>query len=81
MIGANILSDVWHAARERVFWATGWSIFWFRSLQFWGTYRGYRQATQPLTAPLRQAFYYPRGLKTEESAVREVAPIRYNAPP
>jgi rhamnosyltransferase len=78
MIGANISSDLWHAARERVLWANWQSIFWFRTLQFWGTYQGYRRATQPLTAPLRQAFYYPRGLRAGESAARDIEPIRYN---
>lgn len=79
MIGGNIASDLWHAARGRELWANWRSIFWFRTLQFWGTYQGYRQATQPLTAPLRQTFYYPRGWKDEESAAREIEPIRYNA--
>ena len=78
MIGANILSDLWHAARDRVLLANWQSIFWFRTLQFWGTYKGYRQATQPLTAPLRQTFYYPRGMKVGESSGRDVEPIRYN---
>lgn len=78
MTGANILSDLWHAARERALWANWRSVLWFRTMQFWGTYRGYREANTPLTAPLRQTFYYPRGLRVEESAARDVEPIRYN---
>lgn len=78
IIWANIVTDLWHAAREGVLWANWRSVFWFRTLQFWGTYRGYREANTPLTAPLRQTFYYPRGLRAGESAAREVEPIRYN---
>lgn len=80
MSWANIWSDLWHAARERKLWANWRSIFWFRTLQFWGTYQGYRQSNRPLTAPLRQTFYYPRGREVEETAAREVEPIRYNDP-
>ncbi len=78
MTWANTLTDLWHAAQERVLWANWQSIFWFRTLQFWGTYRGYREANTPLTAPLRQTFYYPRGMRAEENSGREIEPIRYN---
>ncbi len=81
MSGANIFTDLWHAAREGLLWASWPSILWFRTLQFWGTYRGYRQAHHPLTAPLRQTFYYPRGLRGEKTPGRGIAPIRYNDPP
>ncbi len=78
MVWANVFTDMWHAARQGVLWASWRSIVWFRVLQFWGTYRGYRRANTPLTAPLRQTFYYPRGLKAAEAARRDVEPIRYN---
>ncbi len=75
---ANILSDLWHAARQRVFWRSAASIFWFRTMQFWGTYRGYRQSAE-LTWHLRQTFYYPHGREVlPKSAPREVEAIRYN---
>ncbi len=45
---------------ERVLLRNMASIFWFRTMQFWGTYQGYR-TSGPLTAHLRQTFYYPRG--------------------
>lgn len=72
----NILSDLSHAARQRVFWKSFLSIFWFRFNQFWGTYQGYRQSG-PITQQLRQTFYYPHWSpgKSEE---RDVEPIRYN---
>lgn len=80
MTWANIFTDLWHAARERRLRPNWRSIFWFRTLQFWGTYRGYRQANQPLSAPLRQTFYYPRGREAGEAASRDMEPIRYNDP-
>ncbi len=78
MIAANVLSDMRHARRERVLWANWRSIFWLRACQFWGTYRGYRAAHSPLTAPLRQVFYYPRGMQVGEAVARGAEPIRYN---
>jgi rhamnosyltransferase len=56
-----------------------WDILWFRWMQFWGTYRGYRQAG-PLTWQLRQTFYYPRQFREEKtlSTTRNIEPIRYN---
>lgn len=78
MTWANTWTDLWHAAREHRLRGNWRSIFWFRALQFWGTYQGYRQANLPLTAPLRQTFYYPRGRENEEITAREVEPIRYN---
>jgi hypothetical protein len=76
---ANIASDLYHAARQGVLWHNVGSIFWFRLMQFWGTYRGYRTAQAPLTDRLRQTFYYPRGLRPESPTPREgVEPIRYD---
>lgn len=75
----NILSDLWHAKRERVLLRNLASIFWFRTMQFWGTYQGYR-LSGPLTSHLRQTFYYPRGATANilsEGKEREVQPIRY----
>ena len=75
---SNIISDLWHAARFGGFWKHFRSIFWFRGMQFWGTYRGYRQ-TGPLTWQLRQTFYYPNGLKSlKQNRTRKVEPIQYN---
>jgi rhamnosyltransferase len=75
----NILSDIWHAAHERVLLRNLPSIFWFRVMQFWGTYQGYR-SSGPLTAHLRQTFYYPRGANAKspgDPTDRDVRPIRY----
>ena len=78
MASANITSDLWHAARQQVFWRSVPSIFWFRTAQFWGTYQGYRRSLE-WNWNLRQTFYYPHGMEMfEKSMPREIKPIRYN---
>jgi rhamnosyltransferase len=72
----NILSDVWHAARERVLLKNLVSIFWFRLMQFHGTRLGYRDSSL-VTPQLRETFYYARERKPKEGAQRDVEPIRY----
>jgi glycosyltransferase involved in cell wall biosynthesis len=74
----NILSDLWHAARERVLWKNFASIFRFRFMQFHGTRTGYRESGL-LTPQLRETFYYARERKPKEGAQRDVEPIRYDA--
>ncbi len=73
----NILSDLWHAARERVLWKNILSIFWFRFMQFHGTHMGYRESGL-LTPQLRETFYYARERKPKDGAPRDVEPIQYN---
>lgn len=72
----NILNDGWHAARQGVLWHHLASILWFRTAQFWGTYQGYRRSG-PLTAALRQTFYYPHW-EPHPSVPRDVPPIQYH---
>ena len=73
----NILSDLWHAAGERVPWKNIASIFWFRYMQFHGTRLGYRESGL-LTPQLRETFYYARERKPKDEMKRDVEPIRYN---
>ncbi len=77
LTATNILSDLYHAARERVLWKNIASIFWFRFMQFHGTRIGYRESGL-LTPQLRETFYYARERKPKESAKRDIEPIRYN---
>ncbi len=72
----NIISDLWHAARERVLWKNLASIFWFRLMQFHGTHMGYRDSSL-LTPQLRETFYYARELKSKKGWKRDVEPIQY----
>ncbi|MFZ2095281.1 MAG: glycosyltransferase family A protein [Anaerolineales bacterium] len=74
----NIASDIWHASRQQRLSSHFGEIFWFRWMQFWGTYRGYRQSG-PLTWQLRQTFYYPRGTNSQPSSqTRNISPIQYH---
>ena len=77
MTVSNIFNDSVHAARERVLLKAFSEICWFRFNQFWGTYQGYRQSAE-WTWNLRQTFYYPRGMESNEPPRREIEPIRYN---
>ncbi|MEI2651675.1 MAG: glycosyltransferase family 2 protein [Microthrixaceae bacterium] len=72
----NILSDLWHAARERVLFKNISSIFWFRYMQFHGTRMGHRE-TSLITPQLRETFYYARERKMKEERKRDVEPINY----
>ena len=72
----NILSDLWHAAREHVLLKNISSIFWFRFMQFHGTRIGHRE-TSLITPQLREIFYYARERKKKEDEKRDVEPIRY----
>jgi glycosyltransferase involved in cell wall biosynthesis len=73
----NILSDLWHAARERVLLKNFASIFWFRFMQFHGTRMGHRE-TSLITPQLRETFYYARERKKKDGQKRDVIPIRYD---
>lgn len=73
----NIISDLWHAMRERVLWKNISSILRFRLMQFHGTRMGYRESSL-LTPQLRETFYYARQRKPNEATERHVEPIRYN---
>ena len=72
----NILSDLWHAAREKALLKNISSIFWFRTMQFHGTRMGHRE-TSLVTPQLRETFYYARERKMKDEKKRDVAPIKY----
>lgn len=75
----NIITDWKAAAGEKKLRAHWKDILWFRIMQFWGTYRGYKRSG-PLTWQLKQRFYYPKlGNQTEtQNSTRKVEPIAYN---
>ncbi len=73
----NILSDLWHAARQQVLLKNLSSIFWFRYMQFHGTRLGHRE-TSLVTPQLREIFYYARERRLKNEMKRDVEPIRYN---
>lgn len=74
---SNAITDSVAAVREGKFFDAFGSILWFRLMQFWGTYRGYKQSGQ-LTQELRQTFYYPGGSPSIlVPETRNVKPIQY----
>jgi len=73
----NIVSDLWHAVRDRVLIKNIRSIFWFRYMQFHGTRMGHRE-TSLMTPQLRETFYYARERKQTQETKRDVEPISYN---
>lgn len=78
LVSSNILNDLIQAKQQKDLARHFNSIFWFRWMQFWGTYQGYRQSG-PLTAKLRQTFYYPASTDIgDQRAKRKVTPIQYN---
>jgi len=78
LLSSNMASDIWHASRQDVLGASWRSILWFRWMQFWGTYQGFRQSG-PLTWQLRQTFYYPHGIAPIPAPPgRGIQPIQYN---
>ncbi len=75
---SNATSDLSQAARQKKLGKTWWSILWYRWMQFWGTYQGYRQPG-PVTAQLRRTFYYAGSASEEEPETRRtVQPIKYS---
>ncbi len=77
LYATNVLSDLWHAGRQGVFRRHFTEILWFRWMQFWGTYQGFRHSG-PVTWQLRRTFYYPQQLSASNLAERRgVEPIRY----
>jgi rhamnosyltransferase len=58
---SSVSSDLWHALRKGMLGESLPSIFGFRWMQFWGTYRGFSYSGS-LSPALREVFYYPLGL-------------------
>jgi hypothetical protein len=74
---SNVYTDSTAASREKKFFSEFGSILWFRFMQFWGTYRGYRQSGT-LTQELRQTFYYPgNSADIFSPEARNIQPIQY----
>ncbi len=74
--GGNVMSDLWHAAQEGKLRRAALSILQFRSMQFLGTYQGFR--TKALTDELKYSFYYPLSPGSPQAATRrDGTPILY----
>jgi hypothetical protein len=66
----SVIGDINAARRQGVLWRELWGIVSFRFLQYYGTYRGYRDPIEPGTE-LSRVFYYPPG-SLEESKPADV---------
>jgi len=71
LFAVNVVSDCRHALPDGVLRRSLGSIFRFRLLQLWGTYRGYAQRS-PVTDKLRQTFYYPDAWSRTSSETTEL---------
>lgn len=74
---ANILSDYIQAFRQGKIFRVFFDIPVFRVMQFWGTYRGYRQGGI-VSHELRNRFYYPNGISKSTERATEQPKIDYS---
>lgn len=58
---SNIFNDMVRAIKKRTFFKFCFEIIMFRSLQYWGTYKGLKNRTD-MTHEVMMRFYYPRTL-------------------
>jgi rhamnosyltransferase len=74
----STISDLVQARRESVLTGVWRGILWFRWMQYWGTYQGYKFSDR-VDAQLHQTFYYPPGILDKKiPAPRQIKPIDYN---
>ncbi len=74
---STTISDLVQARREKVLKKEWLNILWFRFMQYWGTFQGYRFSGK-VDASLHHQFYYPPGiLSTKDPAERQIEPIVY----
>ena len=76
LLASNVMSDYYHAWHDGEFWKNLSSIPMFRTMQFWGSYRGFNQAGPP-SNQLKQIFYYPRGLDRNPDVFNKAAEPSY----
>lgn len=70
LLSINVISDYYHAWHDKVLKSNLYSIFFFRLMQFWGTYKGFNQRGS-VTKQIKQKFYYPNGFKRLQLETRE----------
>jgi rhamnosyltransferase len=78
LTSSKIFSDLIQARQEKVFFKYLPEVVWFRVMQYWGTYQGYRYSGK-VDHQLHQSFSYPPGILSVKSpAARNVKPIEYS---
>ncbi|MEX0787168.1 MAG: glycosyltransferase family 2 protein [Anaerolineales bacterium] len=79
LVASSSLRDARQAWRQGRFLGVFREIAWFRFLQYWGTYQGFR-LSGPLTDQLKRTFYYPESVTDRVSAVpRRARRVEYGA--
>jgi len=74
---SNSINDLYNAMHDRMLLKKFSEIIAFRMLQFYGTYRGYRQQG-PISTQLKDRFYYPnqwnhtRDINSSDAAERKI---------
>lgn len=66
LLFTNVFFDFYHAWHERVMFKNFISIISFRSMHFWGTYKGFQQRGY-ISEKLRNRFYYPNILNRNQA--------------
>jgi GT2 family glycosyltransferase len=74
----NVCNDLRAAVREGKALRYAQEIILFRTMQFWGAFRGYSQHG-PVSRHLWMRFYYPGENELEDSSSREAGRIDYEA--
>jgi glycosyltransferase involved in cell wall biosynthesis len=72
---SNVASDSYHAWCDHCLRKTFFEVLSFRLMQFWGTYRGFKQHG-PITPGLKETFYYPKDWSRPRSMPSEAAAWR-----
>jgi cellulose synthase/poly-beta-1,6-N-acetylglucosamine synthase-like glycosyltransferase len=81
LVASSGLQDVRRAWGEGLFPVALREIVWFRFLQYWGTYQGFR-LSGPLTDRLKKTFYYPESATDRPSTVpRRAHRVEYGPAP
>lgn len=80
LLGMNIATDLWQAGRERRLLREARGILWFRTMQFWGTYQGFRHKGPVEQAIIRSLYYPSDANRAGASPSRMVEPIDYAHP-
>jgi rhamnosyltransferase len=74
LLTKNILNDCQQALHEGIFFKKCLEIVLFRWMQFYGTYRGFKESYL-LDNHIRERFYYPKGFITDEKKPIEMEKV------
>ena len=76
LASTNIANDIKHLPKNTSIFSNLVNLIWFRLMQFWGTFQGYR-FSGPVSWQLRKTFYYPGKSLHHPDSLRTIDPIQY----